>query len=216
MPEDQFQRWVQSQIHSVAGDRFLSDSSLKQCDELLQEFTNQCERVSESEQVLQATLKAKRTAREQLMALIPKLHQSKQTARQAPAGVARFRTSPRPVVAKTRCTVPAPGSAPIVSVLPAANCQHVITFAHAGTRGAQPIGSSGAEIYIAVREECPIDDSGFRFAAWAIRSPHILQFSDADAGRTAHYRLRWINAKGESGPWSPTVTAEVPAMTEFI
>jgi hypothetical protein len=33
----------------------------------------------------------------------------------------------------------------------------------------------------------------------------------ADAGRTAVYMLRWINAEGQAGPWSAPAPATVAA-----
>lgn len=111
-------------------------------------------------------------------------------------------------------SVPTPGTAPSVSVLTPGGCQHVIVFAHSGPRGSRPAGSSGAEIYIAVGKKRPESLTAFRFAAWATRSPHTLSFANEDAGRTAHYLLRWINAKGECGPWSEMVSAVIPQAIE--
>jgi len=33
----------------------------------------------------------------------------------------------------------------------------------------------------------------------------------ADAGKTAHYMLRWESARGETGPWSETASATIGA-----
>ena len=38
-----------------------------------------------------------------------------------------------------------------------------------------------------------------------------LQIGAADGGKNAHYILRWVNPKGEKGPWSETATATIGA-----
>lgn len=211
MSEDQFQNWVQNQMHTMGSNRLRDPRSMEHCGDLLQEWSNQRDEASAHEQALQEILKSKRGLREQLMTALANLSRPQKAGPRTTSG-ARFRSPGRHVAGKSRSTVPAPSSAPLVHILTPALCQHVIMFTHSGARGSQPVGSSGAEIYIAVCEQPPVDQKAFRFAAWATRSPHVLQFSEADAGRTAHYRLRWINAKGEAGPWSDMVTAVIPAM----
>ncbi len=39
-------------------------------------------------------------------------------------------------------------------------------------------------------------------------------FRAADGGKTAVYMLRWINTRGEKGPWSEVTTATVAAFVE--
>jgi hypothetical protein len=36
-------------------------------------------------------------------------------------------------------------------------------------------------------------------------------FRAADGGKTAVYMLRWVNTRGEKGPWSDVTTATVAA-----
>ena len=36
-------------------------------------------------------------------------------------------------------------------------------------------------------------------------------FRVADGGKTAGYMLRWVNTRGEKGPWSEITTATVAA-----
>ncbi|NUQ10425.1 MAG: hypothetical protein HUU24_15360, partial [Phycisphaerae bacterium] len=43
------------------------------------------------------------------------------------------------------------------------------------------------------------------------RTPYLATFDGADGGKPAHYMLRWINTKGQPGPWSETATATVGA-----
>jgi len=36
-----------------------------------------------------------------------------------------------------------------------------------------------------------------------------IDFPAADGGKNAHYLLRWVNSKGDKGPWSETASATV-------
>jgi hypothetical protein len=38
-----------------------------------------------------------------------------------------------------------------------------------------------------------------------------VENSAADSGNTAVYMARWINTRGEKGPWSEVITATVAA-----
>jgi hypothetical protein len=42
-------------------------------------------------------------------------------------------------------------------------------------------------------------------------SPYLLVHDPADAGKTAHYMLRWVNTRSQPGPWSETVSATIGA-----
>jgi hypothetical protein len=42
------------------------------------------------------------------------------------------------------------------------------------------------------------------------RTPYVAEYDGEDAGKPAHYMLRWVNKQGEAGPWSATVTATIP------
>ncbi len=37
----------------------------------------------------------------------------------------------------------------------------------------------------------------------------VAEYDETEAGKKAHYMLRWINKKGETGPWSQTVSATI-------
>lgn len=52
---------------------------------------------------------------------------------------------------------------------------------------------------------------GRRRAALDTRTPYTLDFDGPDGGKNAHYMLRWLNAKGQKGPWSETATATIGA-----
>jgi hypothetical protein len=42
------------------------------------------------------------------------------------------------------------------------------------------------------------------------RSPHTLEYTSADRGKTVWYASRWVNTRGGKGSWSEIVSAIVP------
>jgi hypothetical protein len=42
-------------------------------------------------------------------------------------------------------------------------------------------------------------------------SPYLLVHDPADAGKTAHYLLRWVNTRSQPGPWRETLSATIGA-----
>jgi len=40
-------------------------------------------------------------------------------------------------------------------------------------------------------------------------TPYIASYGEDHAGQIAYYMLRWVNKRGELGPWSQTVTAVI-------
>jgi len=57
----------------------------------------------------------------------------------------------------------------------------------------------------------PADPGELTFLAVDTRTPNTTDFDGADAGKTAHYMLRWLSTTGEKGPWSETASATVGA-----
>ena len=49
----------------------------------------------------------------------------------------------------------------------------------------------------------PVDpDTDLTFLGLDTRTPYLAEYGGADGGKPAHYMARWVNAKGEKGPWS--------------
>ena len=107
-----------------------------------------------------------------------------------------------------------PTSPPVVKVEAVARLRHVIHFTDAATstKKAKPPGVTGAEIWVklaAVADPVPTDPKALTFVALDTRTPYTLDFEGTDGGKNAHYMLRWVNTKGEKGPWSETASATV-------
>lgn len=109
-----------------------------------------------------------------------------------------------------------PMTRPVVRVDSSQRLRHTIHFADetTPTRVARPAGVAGAEVWVKVgpvADPPPADPAALTFIALDTRSPYTLDFDGADGGKNAHYMLRWVNTKGEKGPWSETATATVGA-----
>jgi hypothetical protein len=100
--------------------------------------------------------------------------------------------------------------------------QHTIDFTDDSTptRKAKPAGVTGAETIraAAVWERVPqsdgpppVDPGELEFLAVDTRAPYTRDYAGAQGGKPAYYMRRWVNSRGETGPWSATVTATIGA-----
>jgi len=115
------------------------------------------------------------------------------------------------VKVETRTPSPKPTTAPIGSVDFATRLQHNIYFLDGATAGskAKPAGVHGCEIWTKIDDPAPVDAKELVYLATATRSPYNTTFDGKVAGKTVYYWLRWVNTRGELGPWSRTVSATV-------
>jgi len=109
-----------------------------------------------------------------------------------------------------------PTSRPLVKVDTRQRLQHTIHFTDelTPTSKAKPAGVSGVEVWVKVApvsDPPPTDPAALTFIALDTRTPYRLDLEGADGGKNAHYMLRWVNTKGEKGPWSETATATIGA-----
>ena len=88
---------------------------------------------------------------------------------------------------------------------------HVIHFSDelTPTRKAKPKGTMGAEVWVKVGDPAPVDESELTFLTLHTRTPYTAKYVGADANKTAHYMLRWVNTRGQKGPWSETASATI-------
>lgn len=107
----------------------------------------------------------------------------------------------------SRTAVPTPTSRPIATIDTSQRLRHTISFVDENTAGsrAKPDGVSGCEIWMKVGEPSPADPDELRYIATDTRSPYVVEFEASDTGKMAYYMLRWVNTRGERGPWSRTV-----------
>lgn len=111
----------------------------------------------------------------------------------------------------TRTSAGVPATRPVAQVDTSQRLRHTISFADESTPSvrAKPAGVMGCEIWSKIGEPAPTDPSQLHFLGLDTSTPYLVQFGGEDAGKTAHYMLRWVNKKGEQGPWSQTVSATI-------
>ena len=110
---------------------------------------------------------------------------------------------------------PAPRTRPVVTVDFSKRLRHTLRYVDSATptRRARPRGVIGAEVWVQVAAagEPPRDPSDLKFLLLSTRTPAVTEFTGPDGGKTAHYMLRWLSTRGETGPWSETASATVGA-----
>jgi hypothetical protein len=113
------------------------------------------------------------------------------------------------VHSSSRHPVPPPTTPPVVvKVDTSASQRHIIHFGKDGGGMAKPDGVHGCEMYMK-KGEPPTSDAELTFVGTDTRSPFTVDFDIADLGQTVHYKLRWVNTRGQHGPWSKQVSAVV-------
>lgn len=152
------------------------------------------------------TKKSARESYEQLLRVLVKRLQSQPNvsdAHRAGMGVSIRET--------TRTPLGAPETRPVATIDTNQRLRHTINFSDETTpsRRAKPAGVLGCEVYVKVGDPAPIDPSELKFLATDTATPYVAIYDGAKGGKTAHYMLRWVNRKGETGPWSQTVSATI-------
>lgn len=114
-----------------------------------------------------------------------------------------------PVYKTTRTPAPVPTTRPVAEVDTSQRLQHTISFRNEGsTSKAKPEGVRACEIWCVIGP-APASIAEARYLATDTATPYLATFDAADAGKSVHYFLRWVNTRNQPGPWSETVTATI-------
>jgi hypothetical protein len=105
-------------------------------------------------------------------------------------------------------------SRPVGVVDTSQRLRHEISFTDESTptSRAKPAGVMGCEIWVAVSPTGtapPSEPGQLTFLSLDTATPYLAEYGGADAGKTAHYMLRWVRTNGDKGPWSETVSATI-------
>jgi hypothetical protein len=82
------------------------------------------------------------------------------------------------------------------------------------TRRARPSGVLGAEVWVKLvgaDAPAPTDPAALTFLTMTTKPSFRAEFKAGEGGKTAVYMARWVNTRGEKGPWSDVTTATVAA-----
>jgi len=106
---------------------------------------------------------------------------------------------------------PENATVPSGSVDTSVRLKHTISFADAasGSNKRKPRGAVGCEIWVKIDGVAPTDEKECTFMALDTKSPYVADFNGSQAGKMAHYLLRWSFKDGSKGGWGETVSATI-------
>ena len=105
-----------------------------------------------------------------------------------------------------------PATRPVAKIDTSERLRHTLAFTDEATptSRAKPAGVAACEVWLLTGTTAPAGPDAMHLQAVDKTSPYIMEFDSADAAKTAWWALRWVNTKGEHGPWSATVSATIP------
>jgi hypothetical protein len=116
-----------------------------------------------------------------------------------------------PVHDKTYTSVPVITTRPELDVIVVDVRRLKVDFHDMGSANkAKPHGANGAVIVYAVLDAPPAEVGDLTHSVLATRTPHILEFTESERGKTVYVAISWQNSKGQRGPWSEIESAIVP------
>ena len=113
----------------------------------------------------------------------------------------------------TKTSVGVPTSVPVMSrVDTSTRCILRLFFADATTPDtkAKPPGVQGCEVREQIGGTAPTNPETMAFLAIETRAPYRADFEATDVGKAVYFAFRWLNTKGQPGPWSQIYSAMVP------
>lgn len=200
-----FDKYLKNNLASLgltAGDISQLNTQQTAWDSALSDFLNK-------RALADAALALKDTSRQQLedtiRALVRQLQANPATTDEQRAGLGVT------VPDTTPTRVPAPNTSPTGQIDTNERLQHTIHFrdSQTPTSKAKPDGYKGCQIWVHIGTQPPTSLDQYAFVATDTRTPYVLQFDMADAGKNAYYSLRWVNTREEPGPWSETIVATI-------
>lgn len=107
--------------------------------------------------------------------------------------------------------VPANATVPLGAVDTRNRLQHTISWVEATTpdNKRRPRGAMGCEIYVKLDGPPPTDEKQCTFLTVDAATPYVAAYEGSDAGKMAHYMMRWRMRDGSTNPWSETLSATI-------
>ena len=112
---------------------------------------------------------------------------------------------------RVRTPAPVPDTEPLLNAH-IAGAQTVILrfFDGEGKTRRKPKGVVGCQIFVDVGAAAPSDREAFRYLGMSSDGRFQVTFLGEEIGKYAHFYGRWMNTRGELGPYGPTLTVVVP------
>ena len=158
-----------------------------------------------------ATAADKEAARDAAEALIRELNNRVQ-ARGAAVTDAAKAAANLPVHAEGGSPIPAPASAPLLTIDSSQRFRHTLRFRDAENpnRRGKPDGVFGCKLFLKIGGPPPASIADCEFITLDTASPYLYEFEPAAAGQTGWWIACWVNPRQENGPCSETVGATIP------
>jgi hypothetical protein len=77
-------------------------------------------------------------------------------------------------------------------------------------RKAKPPGVHSIELKWYMCEEKPVSVDELIYSIISTRTPIRFEFKESDRGKRIYFCLRWMNTRGEKGPWGNIEYTVVP------
>lgn len=115
------------------------------------------------------------------------------------------------IVDPTPTPIPPPSTSAILSIIAATPLQLTLRFADQNTpdKRAKPAGVLALELFAVASATVVTDPAVLPFFGLTTKQPVALNFSPGDVGKSAYVAGRWVNRKGQVGPWSNIVSFTV-------
>ncbi len=107
--------------------------------------------------------------------------------------------------------VPSNATVPVASVDTSERLRHTISWTEATTpdNKRRPKGTIGAEIFVKIDGPPPTDVKECTYLATDSATPYVIDYPGSEAGKMAHYMLRWAMKDGSIRAFSETVSATI-------
>lgn len=114
---------------------------------------------------------------------------------------------------RTPTPIPPPSTRPRAAADTGQRLRHLLRLADETTpaRRAKPPGAAACLVFAKIGGAPPADASECAFIGSASRGRLTVDYAGDDGGKPAHYLACWVNAKGQRGPWSETLTVTIAA-----
>ncbi|MBV5281690.1 MAG: hypothetical protein JZU53_04555 [Paludibacter sp.] len=109
----------------------------------------------------------------------------------------------------TRTATPVPTTSPLGTVDFSVRLQHTLHLSDNATpqSKAKPAGVHGCEVWVKLGGDAPKDASELSYLGVSTTNAYTATYEGKQANTMAYYWLRWVNTRGEHGPWSGTVNS---------
>ena len=113
----------------------------------------------------------------------------------------------------TRTPINVPDTLPALLIVGSLKGSQTVQFRNPDTEGkAKPFGATMVELWVAVTEEDPaLFASQAKAYGLFTKNPIGVAFAEADDGKMATHFARWVDRKGQVGPWSLPVSMRIAA-----